>query len=129
MRALNTYDKIVYLCHGYGGSVENLNDITSKLKRFTKLHPNYLFISPVNMYNELYDIVDYNEGLDMCLYLLTTIATEMWVCDINYNESTGCKAEIEVCKERGIPVKYFVSDRYYAKEPFIEEESVGDLYD
>ena len=112
------YDKVIYLSHGYGGNITNLNDITLKFKQFVEKYPNYLFISPVNMYHELYQTTEYHQGLDMCLYLLDSMATEMWVCDINYEISKGCMAEIEYCKSHDIPIKYFVSDSLYTTEPF-----------
>ena len=122
---MRKYDKVIYISHGYGGKLENLSDITNKLKSFVKLYPNYLFISPVNMYHKLYDITDYQEGLDMCLYLLENAGvTEMWVCDVNYKNSIGCMAEIERCKELNITVKYFVSDTEYSAEPLLTENNI-----
>lgn len=114
------YDKVIYLSHGFGGLKENLDDITNKLQRFVETFPNYLFVSPVNMYESLYDITDYDQGLDMCLYLLGSVANEMWVCDINYKESKGCNAEIKYCEEHKIPVKYFITPTQYATKIYNE---------
>ena len=46
---MRKYDKVIYISHGYGGKLENLSDITNKLKSFVKLYPNYLFIRNVGM--------------------------------------------------------------------------------
>ena len=107
-----TYDKKIYLSHSYGGKEENLVDVTKKLKDFVAYYPDYLFVSPVNMYNELYDCTDYQQGLNMCLALLYD-CNEMWICDTNFQNSKGCMAEIEFCRKNNIPIKVFFSDNIY----------------
>ena len=116
-----TYDKKIYLSHGYGGKEENLVDVTKKLKDFVAYYPNYLFVSPVNMYNELYDCTDYQQGLNMCLALLYD-CDEMWVCDTKFMNSKGCKAEIDFCDKNHIPVKVFIDEILYAEFKNVEAE-------
>ena len=116
-----TYDKKIYLSHGYGGKEYNLIDVTKKLKDFVANYPNYLFVSPVNMYNELYNYTGYQQGLNMCLALLYD-CDEMWVCDNKFADSKGCKAEIEFCKKNDIPIKVFLDEIFYVDYKNIKVE-------
>ena len=116
-----TYDKKIYLSHGYGGKEYNLIDVTKKLKDFVANYPNYLFVSPVNMYNELYNCTGYQQGLNMCLALLYD-CDEMWVCDTKFMNSKGCKAEIDFCDKNHIPVKVFIDEILYAEFKNVEAE-------
>ena len=95
------YKRIVYISHPYGGKEENLKDIERIVKKLVKTFPNYLFVSPVHAFGFEYDFVPYKAGLSQCLWLLTK-CDEMWVFG-DYQNSTGCKNEIEYCKEKNIP--------------------------
>ena len=93
--------KVVYVSHPYQNKPENKEDIERYIQLWTKVYKGTLFISPVHCFGFMYDKVGYDEGLDWCLHLLT-MCDEMWVCG-DYENSTGCKAEIEFCKEHYIP--------------------------
>ena len=66
-----------------------------------ELGKDYLFLNPVSAFGYLYNTVDYQRGLDMCLWLLDK-CDSMWVFG-DYLNSEGCKAEIQYCIEHKIP--------------------------
>lgn len=73
-----------------------------------KLHfenPENTYLSGINPFYFLYDEVDYETGINMCLEVLRR-------CDMMYvfgdwENSKGCKTEINYCKFLGIPYKIF----------------------
>ena len=102
VKTLNTYEKIIYLSHPYGGEIENKQRIENLAKQYVEKYPNYLFVSPIHCFGYLYDTLSYDEGLRLTLWLLQQ-CTEMWVCSNNWETSKGVKAEIEYCKLNHIP--------------------------
>lgn len=96
---------IVYVSHAYQNKPENLERIQSIIKLLTKIFPHNLFISPVNAFGFLYDTTSYDQGMQMCLWMLEQ-CTEMWVFD-DYEDSEGVKREINYCNDHYIPIKYF----------------------
>ena len=56
---------------------------------------------PVHCFGFAYNVLNYTDGLNECLWLLER-ADEMWVCG-DYRSSKGCQAEIEFCKSHKIP--------------------------
>ena len=102
----NHYDNVVYLSHPYGGKKENLDEINECQRLLTKLHPENLYLNPVAMFGNLYDCTDYEQGLNMTLFLLEELADKMLICSDDYMKSKGCIAEINYCDQRGIPYKF-----------------------
>lgn len=100
----DNYENIVYISHGYGGKQENLDEINEIMKIVYKLHPNWLILNPVAMFSPLYNLTDYDKGLNMCLFLLN-LSDEMWVVDENYRNSKGVIREIYYCDKFLIPYK------------------------
>lgn len=96
------YAKTVYISHGYGGKEENKRKLDVIFHRLVQREPQYLFISPVHAFGEVYADTDYVQGLNMCLSLLEH-CDEMWVMDKNWRESRGCNVEIEYCRQHRIP--------------------------
>ena len=96
-----TYSKIVYISHPYSNKTENKEKIEEIVKELAIKHPNYLFVSPVHCFGYLYNTVDYQTGIDYCLWLLGK-CTEMWVFG-DYKNSRGCNIEIKIAEESGIP--------------------------
>lgn len=86
---------LIYISHPYGGQEANKQKIEQIIRRLVKEHTEHTYVSPVHAFGFLYNDVDYEYGLDMCLKLL-------YVCDKmlvfgDYQNSRGCKAEIEYC--------------------------------
>ena len=92
---------LIYLSHPYGGKPENKQAIEVIAKRLVIEHPEHTYISPVHTFGFMYDLVDYQAGLDMCLDLLN--ACEYMYVYGNHKDSRGCTAEIKYAQENGIP--------------------------
>ena len=97
----SNYTKVIYVSHPYGGVAKNKKKIETLLLSFIKQYPNYLFLSPVHCFGFAYNVLNYTDGLNECLWLLER-ADEMRVCG-DYRSSKGCQAEIEFCKSHKIP--------------------------
>lgn len=95
------YENVVYISHPYHGNESNKDKIESIVKRLQANHPNWLIVSPVHAFSVFYKDIEYNKGLNMCLWLLEK-CDEMYVYG-DWRNSIGCNAEIEYCKERLIP--------------------------
>ena len=103
----SNFESIVYISHIYQNKQENLDIVANKIRELQKEYPTYLFISPMHMFQMLYDVVDYDKGMEFCLFMLEK-CDEMWVvCSKDKaEESVGVQREIEYCKEFGIPYYY-----------------------
>lgn len=101
---MTEFEKAIYISHRFQGKDSNAEDAERIIKLLQKEYPSYLFISPIHTFRFLYNEVDYNTGLDMCLWLLEK-CDECWVVGNNWESSIGVKAEIEYCKGHGIPHK------------------------
>lgn len=97
------YDNIVYVSHPYSGNDNNADIVTDLIRALQDEFPTYLFLSPIHAFSHLYDYVSYQDGLNMCLWLLDN-ADEMWVFG-NYENSVGCMAEIAYCQNHLIPYR------------------------
>lgn len=95
------YKNIVYVSHPYGGDKENRDKVENLIQQLQQMFPSYLFISPISAFSFLYDVTEYQEGLDMCLWLLDK-CDEMWVFG-GYEDSVGCMSEIAYCQNYLIP--------------------------
>lgn len=103
------YKKVVYISHPYEGKCENLNNIQEIVFKLIKGYPDHLFLSPVHCFGFEYNMLDYNQGLNECLWLLAK-SDEMWVFG-DYKNSKGCLAEIEFCKNHAIKYQIFDEKR------------------
>ena len=92
---------MVYVSHAFGGNEDNKQRIEDIVKVLTKIYPDKIFISPVHAFGFLYEETEYQQGLNMCLKLLS-VCNSMVVCD-DYHNSIGVKSEIEFCKNYNIP--------------------------
>lgn len=98
----------VYLCHQFGGNVQNKLDVEGKVKKmYSRWHKEIKameinFISPIHNSGYLYGITEYQEGLNLCLDLLSACDYMMVFGDLS--TSIGCTAEKEYCLEHGIPI-------------------------
>ena len=97
------YRNVVYVSHPYGGDKENRDKVASLIRKLQTEYPTYLFISPISAFSFLYDVTEYQEGLNMCLWLLDK-CDEMWVFG-EYEDSVGCMSEIAYCQNYLIPYR------------------------
>ena len=102
----NNNPKYIYLSHPYGGDPQNLEKCTRLLKELQLKHikEGFVFISPLHTFGSLYEDMDYEDGLKLCLDLLD-LCDEMFVAP-GWEHSVGCNREIEYCKEHEIPSSY-----------------------
>lgn len=92
---------LTYISHPFNGEERNKEAIEGIVEELVEDYPDETFVSPVHAFGYLYDSVDYDAGLNMCLDLLE-------VCDYmivfgNYKQSRGCMAEIRYAEQNNIP--------------------------
>lgn len=97
------YEKVVYISHPYGGYKRNEHKVQKIINKLQVKYPKYLFLSPIHAFSYAYTKTDYEQGLNMCLWLLNR-ADEMWVYG-DWENSVGCCAEIDFCKTNSINYK------------------------
>ena len=93
---------LIYCSHKFGGSLENAKAAELKIKKLQLENPSNTYISPIHTFGFMYNDMEYNMGLRLCLDLLAK-------CDamvILSEESRGVKAEIKFCAENEIPVEF-----------------------
>jgi len=95
-------EKLVYLCHEYGGNSKNAELIKALHVELSLKHPEILFISPVQAVGHLYFHVPYEKGMEYCLTLLD-LCDEMWTFG-ERSLSEGCRIEKEYCARYRIPI-------------------------
>lgn len=91
----------IYISHPYSAKEENKLKVEHIIENLVKEHSEHTYISPIHTFCFLYDKVNYETGINMCLELLK-------LCDMMYvygdwQNSRGCKEEIKFCEENGIP--------------------------
>ena len=100
--------EIIYISHPSGGKKENFDDAQKCLDILLssdEIHNNYCVVSPIQCYGGMYKSTDYNRGLQYCIDLLEHCSLMVVIGD--YNSSTGCKAEIEYCKNNNISMLFY----------------------
>ena len=93
---------LIYCSHKFGGSMENAKAAEIKIRRLQLADPSNTYISPIHAFGFLYNTVSYEDGIDMCLDLLSR-------CDkmiVLSEKSKGVEIEIEYCIAAGIPVEF-----------------------
>lgn len=97
----------IYLSCPYGGDKKNFdkcNEILKKLQPLSYKNNKIVILSPLHMFSSLYNIMSYDEGLSLAMEVLK-ISNGMIVAP-GWQNSSGCRAEIEYCKKHNIPIKY-----------------------
>lgn len=126
MKSKFGFNKVVYLSHPYGGVKQNAEELITCQRMLSEMHPDWLVIDPVAAFGHLYYSTEYNQGLNMTMFLLSMLADEMIVCSDKYRESKGCMAEIEFCKKYNIPITYTtvddIEEEYQIFNNLLEEE-------
>ncbi len=95
-------DKLIYICHQFGGEQKNVLQVERLIKGLIKYHPTYCFLSPLHATGFLYKELTYDKGMEYCLTLLD-MCDEMWVFG-EFSQSKGCLLEKEYCKQYNIPI-------------------------
>ena len=121
------YKNIVYVSHPYGGDIHNKEIVEDLIKWLQKQYPTYLFVSPIHTFSFLYDETEYQQGLNMCLWLLDK-CDEVWVFGDYYN-SVGCMSEIAYCQNNKIQYHIINADcswKYvtYSSDVFTNHEKM-----
>lgn len=97
--------KLIYVAHPYGGDPDNLENIKKLINDLTIDYPDdYVFISPVPLWEEAYRVMDYMPGMDKCLELLSR-CDELWLAH-NWHESRGCMIEYGYALGAELPIRY-----------------------
>lgn len=92
---------LVYISHIYQGKEENKSKVEKIIRQLVIDEPENTYLSPIHATGFLYNDVPYQQGLDMCLKLLSR-CDKMRVYG-DYTGSQGVKAEIRYCRENAIP--------------------------
>jgi len=99
---------LIYISHIYQNKEENKQEVERIIKsliandkKYLPEHKKITYVSPVHCYGFLYEEVEYEEGLKMCIELLKHC--DMMLVYGDYQNSVGCKAEIKYCDDNGIP--------------------------
>lgn len=102
---------ICYLSHPYGGDSRNLKRIHVLIAMLHEANPDDLVISPVPMWSELYKVMDYIDGLDMCLELIGTC--DKFYLAGDWTQSKGCIAERAYALALGMEIIELEGDGVY----------------
>lgn len=103
----------VYIAHPYGGLKDNKEKVEEFIKKL--INSNLLgkgaaqvtYVSPIHSFGYLYDDVDYEKGIDMCLSLLRDCSILIIPKFYKIKKSKGCLMELAAAKVLGIDIKYW----------------------
>lgn len=93
---------LIYCSHKFGGSLENAKAAELKIKRLQLADPDNTYISPIHTFGFMYNVLNYEDGLRLCLDLLAKCDKMVVLSDL----SRGVRAEIKFCTENEIPVEF-----------------------
>lgn len=92
---------LIYISHPYGGLKENKLSVEGIIKNLAVKHPENTYISPIHCFGFMYDLVNYETGLEMCLRLLDKCEKMLVFGD--WKSSRGCTAEVLYAENNFIP--------------------------
>ena len=90
---------LIYCSHKFGGKLENAKAAETKIKKLQLADPGNTYMSPIHAFGFMYNDMDYDVGLRLCLDLLAK-------CDamiVLSEGSRGVVREIDYCKANKIP--------------------------
>ena len=96
--------KMAYVAHPFLGKPENVADAERIILKLLKLYPDVVFLSPLHATGFYYFALSYELGMEHCFEMLKR-CDELWLCD-GWEDSRGCKFEVEFAKEHNIPICY-----------------------
>lgn len=83
---------LIYVSHPYAGLEENKRKIEEVCLKLIKQYPNDVIVSPVHAFGYAYNAVPYEQGLNMCMELLSKCDKMLVYGD--WKASRGCTAEV-----------------------------------
>lgn len=92
---------MIYISHPYGGQAENKQMVEGIIRELALSHPENTYVSPIHCFGFMYDLVQYETGLEMCLNLLKA-CDKMYVFG-DWKNSRGCTAEVLFAEMHMIP--------------------------
>ena len=101
--------KLVYLAHPYGGNVTNVykSKILANYLNYNKIYPGVNIFNAVAYFFEYAQLKTEVEIMAMCIDMLGR-CDELWLAP-GWEDSPGCKAEIEHATKLGMRVKYLLN--------------------
>nr|DAY26284.1 MAG TPA: N-deoxyribosyltransferase [Caudoviricetes sp.] len=92
-----------YISHPYTGNEEKNRAEAAEIQRkMQELYPDMLFINPLAMFQPLKDM-PYEKVMDCCIEML--LACDGIIMTGDYQESCGCRKELEIAEERGMHIR------------------------
>lgn len=96
---------MIYLSHAYGGKKENRDHAKQIWLDLATKDITETYINPLESFGDLYDKVDYDTGIIMCLELMSKCSLVLITSPSDISE--GVKIEINEAKRLGIPVEFY----------------------
>ena len=93
---------LIYCSHKFGGKMENAKAVELKIKRLQLADPENTYVSPIHTFGFMYDTVSYEDGIGMCLDLLSKCDMMIVLSEM----SKGVRAEIKYCIDNAIPIVF-----------------------
>jgi hypothetical protein len=100
--------KLVYIAHPFLGKPENVEDAQNIILKLLHKYPDISFYSPLHATGFFYFEIPYAQGMQHCFEALKR-CDEIWLCH-GWEESRGCKMEVDFAKRMGIPIKVIRED-------------------
>lgn len=96
--------KLIYLAHPYGGSVENgIEAVLLEYRMMSKHHGKHIF-NAVRYFSYFAGFLPESEIMRNCLDMVSR-CDELWAAP-GWENSPGCRAEIEEATKLGIKIRY-----------------------
>ena len=99
----------VYIAHPFGGKQENIERVQDIITDLIKRNEEVVYISPLHMFGQWYDLVSWEQGMEWCLQTLEGCDAIVFASD-EWQDSKGCCMEMEFAKENGLDI--FMLDEY-----------------
>lgn len=93
----------VYIAHPFGGKQENIERVQDIITDLIKRNEEVVYISPLHMFGQWYDLVSWEQGMEWCLQILEGCDAIVFASD-EWQDSKGCCMEMEFAKENGLDI-------------------------
>ena len=91
---------LIYCSHKFGGKLENAKAAELKIKKLQLADPKNTYISPIHAFGFMYNDMEYDVGLKLCIDLLAKCDMMLILSEM----SKGVRAEIKYCIDNAIPI-------------------------